>query len=283
MTKLMLSAFADEASASLAEQIKALKKNDIPYLEVRGVDGKNVSSLTLDEAKDAKSRLAAAGIAVFSIGSPIGKVKLSDDFEKEFARFAHTLEIAKVMEAECIRMFSFFDFSALGEGARDEVMARLQKFADHAKGSGIVLCHENEKGIYGDITERCVDIFRSVSGMKSVFDPANFIQCGVDTAKAWDALKDTVHYLHIKDALADGTVVPAGYGIGNLEAITRDFIARGGKVATLEPHLHAFMGLSSLSGEDADRIIGSKRFANGREAFDYAVKCYRDILDKVSV
>ena len=185
------------------------------------------------------------------------------------------------MEARCIRMFSFFDASALGEGARDEVMARLSRFAELAKGSDILLCHENEKGIFGDTAERCYDILHTVSGIRSVFDPANFVQCGVDTAKAWEMLKDTVDYLHIKDALADGTVVPAGYGIGNLEAITRDFIARGGKVATLEPHLHAFMGLAALSGEDADRIIGSRRFENGREAFDYAVKCYRELLDRV--
>ena len=281
MEKLKLSAFADEASASLREQITALVENDIPYLEIRGVDGKNVSSLTLDEAKAAKALLKANGIAVYSIGSPIGKVKLSDDFENELARFTHTLEIAKVMEARCIRLFSFFDASALGDSARDAVIARMQKFADTAKGSGIMLCHENEKGIFGDTAERCQDILMSVSGIKSVFDPANFVQCGVDTAKAWEILADTVEYLHVKDALADGTVVPAGYGIGNLEAITRDYIARGGKVATLEPHLHAFMGLSALSGEDADRIIGSKRFANGREAFDYAVKCYRELLARI--
>ncbi|MBQ7365550.1 MAG: sugar phosphate isomerase/epimerase [Clostridia bacterium] len=281
MEKLKLSAFADEASAALSEQIKALNDNDIPYIEVRGVDGKNVSSLTLAEAKETYQKLKAGGISVYSIGSPIGKVRLGDDFENELARFEHTLEIARVMEASCIRLFSFFDASLLGEGAREAVITRLTAFADRAKDSGIVLCHENEKGIYGDTAERCLDIVSTVSGIKSVFDPANFVQCGVDTAKAWELLKDTVQYLHVKDALADGTVVPAGYGIGNLEAITADYIARGGKVATLEPHLHAFTGLSALSGEDADRIIGSRRFQNGREAFDYAVKCYRELLARI--
>ena len=281
MEKLKLSAFADEASAALSEQIKALNDNDIPYIEVRGVDGKNVSSLTLAEAKETYQKLKAGGISVYSIGSPIGKVRLGDDFENELARFEHTLEIARVMEASCIRLFSFFDASLLGEGAREAVITRLTAFADRAKDSGIVLCNENEKGIYGDTAERCLDIVSTVSGIKSVFDPANFVQCGVDTAKAWELLKDTVQYLHVKDALADGTVVPAGYGIGNLEAITADYIARGGKVATLEPHLHAFTGLSALSGEDADRIIGSRRFQNGREAFDYAVKCYRELLARI--
>ncbi len=277
MEKLTLSAFADEASASLIEQIKALKENDIPYLEVRGVDGKNVSSLSLDEARAAAQTLKQNGIRVYSIGSPIGKVKLSDDFEREYARLCHTLEIAKVMEAECIRMFSFFD----AQGDEEAVLSRMARFAEAASSAGITLCHENEKGIFGDSAECCLAIVRAVPEIRSVFDPANFIQCSVDTASAWALLKDSVKYLHIKDALPDGTVVPAGYGIGNLEAITRDFVARGGKVATLEPHLHAFTGLSALSGEDADRIIGAKTFKDGREAFDYAVKSYREILERI--
>lgn len=281
MKTLTLSAFADEASSALSEQITALQENEIPYIEVRGVDGKNISSLTLDEAKDAFQRLKAGGITVYSIGSPIGKVRLTDSFENELARLEHTLKIARIMEAQCIRMFSFFDATALGEQASEEVISRLNRFSEKAKEYGILLCHENEKGIYGDTAEKCLEVVSAVNGMKSVFDPANFVQCGVDTAKAWDLLKDTVHYLHVKDALADGTVVPAGYGIGNLETVTADYIARGGKVATLEPHLHAFTGLSALSGEDADRIIGSKTFQNGREAFDYAVKCFRDLLARI--
>ena len=88
-------------------------------------------------------------------------------------------------------------------------------------------------------------------------------------------MKDTVHYLHVKDALADGTVVPAGYGIGNLEAITADYIARGGKVATLEPHLHAFLAYKSI---DDHELKGKHKFNTGREAFDFAVYALSELL-----
>ncbi|HAA24848.1 MAG TPA: xylose isomerase, partial [Ruminiclostridium sp.] len=46
---------------------------------------------------------------------------------------------------------------------------------------GIILAHENEKGIYGDTPERCVDIIKSMNCdyVRAVFDPANFIQCDV--------------------------------------------------------------------------------------------------------
>ena len=47
-----LAAFADEASASLEGQIAAMQENDIAMLEIRGVDGKNIADLTLEEAKE---------------------------------------------------------------------------------------------------------------------------------------------------------------------------------------------------------------------------------------
>jgi len=279
--KLILSAFADEAGATLAEQIAALGENNIPYIELRGVNGKNISDHTPQEAAAVAEELKANGISVYSIGSPIGKVKLHQPFEKELARFENTLAIAKATGAKCIRLFSFFEWDSLGEAAEEEVIRRLSAFCTLAKDSGITLCHENEKGIFGDTAERCRTLLDRVPDLAAVFDPANFIQCGVATLPAWEMLKDRVHYLHIKDALRDGKVVPAGCGEGNLKTIVSDFISRGGKVATLEPHLHAFTGLSSLSGEDADRILNNRRFATNREAFDFAVKAFRELIDTI--
>ena len=37
---------------------------------------------------------------------------------------------------------------------KNEVIDRLGTFTEIAEGSGITLCHENEKGIYGDNAER---------------------------------------------------------------------------------------------------------------------------------
>ena len=51
MAKFILSAFADEASPMLDEQIKALQEEEISLIELRGVDGKNVSGLTIEEAE----------------------------------------------------------------------------------------------------------------------------------------------------------------------------------------------------------------------------------------
>ena len=81
--KIRLCAFADEASPMLDEQIDALRENGISLLEIRGVDKKNISAVTPEEAKEIKKKLDAAGISTWSIGSPAGKIQIKGDFDAE--------------------------------------------------------------------------------------------------------------------------------------------------------------------------------------------------------
>ena len=50
--KFKLAAFADEADSRLDGQISAMRENSVEYLEIRGVDGKNVSDITAEEARE---------------------------------------------------------------------------------------------------------------------------------------------------------------------------------------------------------------------------------------
>ena len=77
---IKMSAFADEASRSIDGQIEAMKRNGIELLEIRFVGEKNIKDVTNSEAKEIKKRLADHGMRVWSIGSPIGKIKMEDDF-----------------------------------------------------------------------------------------------------------------------------------------------------------------------------------------------------------
>ena len=90
MSNLVLCAFADEASSEITDQDQALKDNGIGYMEVRAINGKNVSQLTEKEAKEFYSVYSDAGIKVWSIGSPIGKININDDFDKELEKFKRT-------------------------------------------------------------------------------------------------------------------------------------------------------------------------------------------------
>lgn len=273
-------AFADEAGNSLSEQISAMLENGISGLEIRGINGKNVTALTEKEAVEINSRLKDNGLFVWSIGSPLGKINITDDFNSHLEVFKRTIELSHLMECSHMRIFSFFIPGGDDPSVyRDEVMERLSLFCEASEGSGILLCHENEKAIYGDTAERCLDILQNFPQIRSVFDPANFIQCKVDTLKAWDLISGYTEYLHIKDALSDGSVVPPGCGTGNLKKIISDYRNMGKNVLTIEPHLSVFEGLSSLEREGDKSIIGNYAYSSKTEAFNAAVSALNQLID----
>ena len=274
---LKLCAFADEADPKLDAQIDMMVENGIPYLEMRGVDGKNVADLTDEEVEAAVARLNAAGLKVWSLGSPAGKTKITDDFTFEEQRFERLLRIADLTAAKCIRLFSFYGTEGKDEYF-DEVCARLSRFIEMAKEHDVVLCHENEKGIFGDTPERCLRLMEALPELKAVYDPANFLQCGVDTLTAWDALAPHIYYMHIKDCAPDGQIVPPGEGVGQIGALLSRYAKAGGGVVTLEPHLTEFVGLSDLEEEGDKSAVGGCQFASGREAFDYATNSIKNII-----
>ncbi len=273
-------AFADEASPLIDSQILAMKRNKLQGLEIRNVDGTNVSEISIHKAKEVKSKLDANGLCVWSIGSPIGKTTIGcDDFSGHLELLRHTCEIANVMDTKNIRMFSFYYPKTISpKDIRGEVIDRLGKMLEVAEQYGVNLCHENEKGIYGDIAERCLDLHKTFTELKCVFDPANFIQSGQDTVKAYEMLKDYVYYLHIKDALYDGNVVPAGQGVGNLPYILKEYIKRGGNAVTVEPHLKVFSGLEALEQAGEESKIGITSYSSGDEAFDAACVALKGML-----
>ena len=272
--KFELAAFADEADSSIDGQIKAMKENSISLLEIRGVDGQNIADISKAKAKEVRAKLDDAGLEVWSLGSPFGKIDINDDFASHLDKFKRSLETGEILGAKKIRLFSFYGTTEEPQKYFDKVIQNLQAFLDAARGSGIMLCHENEKGIYGDIATRCLEIHKTLPELKAIFDPANFIQSGQDTKEAWELLAPYVEYMHIKDAKADGSVVPAGKGEGNLPYILDRY---KGRVLTIEPHLTVFSGFESLeSGQKSQ--MQEYAYPSSRAAFDAAVNALKELI-----
>jgi len=275
-----LYAFADEASKEMDGQIRAMLRNGLNGLEIRGVDGENVSKITLEKAKEVRKKLDDNGLITWSIGSPIGKIKLDADFEAHLDTFRHTLEIAHILGAENLRLFSFYTKGFDPADCRGQVMDWMGRMLEVGKDSGINLCHENEKGIYGDTAERCLEILTAFPVLKGIFDPANFVQCNEDTVAAWQLLKDKIHYLHIKDAVGIN-VVPAGMGDGNVPYIVKEYLAQGGQAMTLEPHLKVFDGLKELEAPGEESVVGKFTYPDSDAAFDAACNALKTILEGI--
>ena len=272
-------AFADEADNRLDGQIAAMRRNGLNGIEIRSVDGENVSDISKKKAAEIREKLEDAGLITWSIGSPIGKIDIEkDDFDAHLDKLKHTVEIAHILDAGNIRMFSFYIPKGKNPADyRQEVIDRLGTMLEVTKGTGIDLSHENEKGIYGDIASRCLELHQTLPELKGVFDPANFIQCNQDTWEGWQLLYPYIKYMHIKDALADSSVVPAGEGIGNLKKILADFCSRGGNAVSIEPHLKVFEGLKGLGREEEASIVSKFIYSSNDAAFDVACDALRGL------
>ena len=252
----ILSGFADEISPDLDEQVALVTELGLKYIELRSAWDCNVLDLDAAQLRRVKDTLDAAGIGVSSIGSPIGKISITDDNGAHLDRMRHAAEVARFFGARFIRMFSYFIPEGDNPDAyRDEVIARLRDLAAIAEDAGVTLIHENEKEIFGDIPRRCLDIVESVNSpaLKLTWDNANFVQCGVRPfTEGYAMLSPHVAYLQVKDALmADGTVVPAGEGDGEFRQTMRAFAADGFEgFVSLEPHLGYGHSLGGFSGPE---------------------------------
>ena len=280
MAKIILSAFADEYSADFTEQLEGMRSFGIDFVEVRGVDGKNISVLTSPEVKEVKKKLDCYGIGVSAIGSPVGKVRLDGDLEAHLDMAKRVLETANELGAKYVRMFSFY----APEGKdileyKERVFEELARLAALAKSHGVVLCHENEAKIYGDIPVRCREIYDAFGGeIKTVFDMGNYVLEGVKPyTEAYGLLKDSIAYFHIKDALAAGAIVPPGKGEACIAEILADHVkySESDFFVSIEPHLQLFSGLNALVGRGFDNPY---KYSDAKEAFTDAVTKLKELL-----
>jgi 3-dehydroshikimate dehydratase len=259
---IRLSAFADEISPRLDEQIATLEHERIRFLDLRSVSDTNVLDFTDQQIAEIKRTLDDHGIGVAAIASPIGKVGIDSSFDEHLDRFERAIRLAQFFQTPYIRMFSFYPPAAAIAGGdppapnsyRDEVLRRVREMVARARAAGIILLHENEKAIYGDTIARCRDLFENCAdaNFRAAFDPANFIQCGQEPfPEGYDALHPWLSYVHVKDALADGHVVAAGDGMARWPAILQRLRADGyNGFLSLEPHLAYEGRFQGFSGAD---------------------------------
>jgi sugar phosphate isomerase/epimerase len=268
-TRWQLSGFGDEIDADPIVQVSVLQSLGACHIEVRSAWGTNVVDFTDDQLDTLRHILADRTMAVSAIASPIGKVDVALPVEHEVARLERVISAAHALGAPFIRVFSFFG----AYGSRDAVLLRMRALTDLAEREGVVLLHENEKHVYGDVPSRVLDIVESVGSdaLRVAWDSANFVQVGVKPfTDAYTLLRPHLAYLQVKDArAATGEVVPAGDGDGELQetlAALRDDGFAG--FASLEPHLAETGALGGFSGP---------------HAFGRAARAFRHLTDELGV
>lgn len=280
MANLILSAFADEYSSAFDEQLNALNNFGINYVEIRGVDGMNVSELTKSQVQEVKAKLKTCNIGVSSIASPLGKISLDGDMDAHIEQAKRIYETAEILGAKNVRMFSFYlpDGKSAVE-CKQQAFDAVGRLLKASEDFDVVLCHENEAKIYGESPENCRALLDYFNGkLKCVFDMGNFVLDGFKPyPDAYKKLFDYVEYFHIKDSLYAGAIVPPGKGEAQIKEILDDYRLNGRKDAfiTLEPHLQTFDGLNALVGKVFENPY---KYDNPQVAFNDAFIKLKELL-----
>lgn len=237
-----LSAFADEISRDPVEQVDVLSQHGIRHIEFRSIHGVNVLDLTDAQHEEFRTLLRERGFGLSAVGSPIGKIKITEPFEPHLQRYEKALAVAEFYGAPRIRIFSFYMPPAEDpENYRDEVMTRMRELARIAESRGVTLFLENEKGIYGDTAARVNEILQTVNSpsLGHAFDPANYLEVGQPIDDAWNLLRDRVVHFHVKDY--DTKLhknVTCDQGEGQIPRLIADAVSHGfAGFCVLEPHL----------------------------------------------
>ncbi|MDD7739397.1 MAG: TIM barrel protein, partial [Lachnospiraceae bacterium] len=271
-------------------QLETVTALSMHYISLRSADGNGIADYTVEEVEQQLlPKLEKYQVKVSSIGSPIGKVGVEDEegFEKQKQQLTEICKICKLLDCRYIRVFSFF----IPEGKdpddyKDIVISKMQQFLDIAKEADVVLIHENEKDIYGDIGRRCKTLFEALPDehLRAAFDFANFVQCKEDTKECWELLKPYIAYIHIKDAVStDNENVVCGTGEGNIKELLTKAINEEGYEGflTLEPHLVLFDSLASLETTAAENIIKENKAKNGAEGYAMQYHALCGILNEI--
>ena len=262
-----LSAFGDEISDDLAEQLETLAELKISQLDLRAAWGKNVTILDEADLAHIRQLCGAYGVTISCLASPVGKTPLVDPIQREQDRLERLVVIGNSLDTNFVRIFSFYPPDTSTNLHYDqyvpEVIERLGHLARLAESEGFILLLENEKGIVTDTPERCRAVLEGVHSpaLRYAWDSANYVQVEVATPveRGWAALEPYLQYVHIKDALLlDGSVTPAGEGDGQLPELLSALKAKNYQgTLSLEPHLKIAGHSSGFSGPDGMQIAAS--------------------------
>lgn len=272
-TTWSLSGFGDEIDDDPELQVAVLQALGASAIEIRSAWGVNVTQFDDSQLTRIAHVCEDHGMSVSAIASPIGKSELDAPIAYERNRLQHTIDVAHALHSNYIRIFSFYHSGRTVDDARNTVIDRVGQLVALAESENVILLHENEKGIFGELPANILDMMRSIdsASLRVAWDPANFVQVGISPYRdAFALLRPYFSYLQVKDAHAvSGIVTEPGGGDGELAETVRALADSGyAGFASMEPHL---------------AMAGKFQGYSGPVAFGRATRAFREIASSEGV
>lgn len=256
---MFFTGISDEAGQAIDVQIKAHKELGWQHLELRMVDGVNLTALPEDQFDNVYRQVTEAGMKVSCFGGAIANWArpITCDPNIDIEDLKRAIPRMHRLGAPYIRVMSYPNdpTSPLPEKEwRDEAIRRMKHLARIAEDGGIIMVHENCSGWGGLSAENSNILLREVDSpaLKVVFDTGNPVTYGQDPWEYYQSVYNDIVYIHIKDAKkVDGQDVYTycGEGDGRVKDVLRDLLSKGyaGGIS-IEPHLAAVIH----TGQKAD-------------------------------
>jgi sugar phosphate isomerase/epimerase len=256
---MFYSGISDEAGQPIDVQIKAHKELGWEHLELRLVDGVNLTMLPDEQFDAVYAKVTEAGMKVSCFGSAIANWArpITCDANIDIEDLKRAIPRMKRLGAPFIRIMSYPNDpkSPISEPEwRKEAIARMKTLAKIAEDGGVTLAHENCSGWGGLSSENSNILLGEVNSpaLKVVFDTGNPVSYNQNAWEYYLAVYDSIVYVHIKDIQkVDGEdhYVFCGEGAGYVKEIVGDLLAKGYNGGlSIEPHLAAVIH----TGQKAD-------------------------------
>ncbi len=258
---MFYSGISDEAGKTIDRQIQAHDELGWDHLELRMIDGENITAIADAKFDAVCEKLAAANKRVSCFGSAIANWArpITCDRQIDIDDLNRAIPRMKRLGTEFIRVMSYpnDEQQPLSDAEwRDEAIARMKVLAKMAEDGGITLVHENCSGWGGLSSENSNILLGEVNSpaLKVVFDTGNPVTYDQDAWDYYQAVYKDIVYVHVKDATRENgedTYTYCGEGAGYVREIIGDLLAKGynGGIS-IEPHLAAVIHTGQQASSD---------------------------------
>lgn len=270
---MIITGFTDEVSDDLSLQIQALKELGWNHIDLRTVNGKNVSSLTDKEFDQIHEKLSENRIQISCFGSTIANWgrDAAKSFDQDMLEMKNSIRYMKKAGVRFIRIMSYKVDTPLKLGSDYEkiVIQNIKRIVRSAEENGVVCLHENCETWGGQSCQHSLRLLEKVNSpaLKLVFDtgnPVGMLDVVGDepfsfqnSLRFFQEVRSHVEYLHIKDACwLDNSLQYTfpGEGLGDVVEILSMIKEYNMDIpVSIEPHVAAVFHDSSVNAAAAER------------------------------
>jgi sugar phosphate isomerase/epimerase len=243
------SGISDGAGASIDVQIKAHLELGWSNIELRCIDGVNLTAIDDDKFDEVFKKVSDAGLQVSCFASAIANWArpVTTPFDVDVEELKRAVARMHRMKTKFIRIMSYPNDEKQPWDEiewKTEVIRRLKELARIAEEGGVMLLHENCSGWGGKNYQNNLELLQEIDSpaFRALFDSGNPVVYGQDSWVWYQAVKDCIEYVHIKDAVLEDDkpqYTYCGEGDGQTKKILHDLAASGyDGIVSIEPHIN---------------------------------------------